>query len=165
MAKKEKVKEPKVPKAEGSKGNVLKIVIIVFLSIILVGGSAFGGYMIASKKASSKDNVKSDKGERKELLVYALENFTVNLADEGGKRYAKVKVSLGYEENSKLAEELAANKDIVSDSIISVLRSKKSTEIDSSHEKLVKDAIKEKVNSVLLNGQIEEVYFVEILVQ
>lgn len=165
MAKKEKVKEPKAPKAEGSKGNLLKIVIIVLLSLILIGGAVLGGYLLAGKKSSSGNEVKTEKNERKKLLVFALENATVNLADEGGKRYAKVKVSLGYEENSKLAAELEASKDIVSDSVISVLRSKKTTEIDSSHEKLLKDAIKEKVNSVLLNGQIEEVYFVEILVQ
>ena len=133
--------------------------------MILIGGAVFGGYIIASKNSPSQGKAVTQGVQRRDLLVCPLDGSTVNLSDEGGKRYVKVKVSLGYEKNDKLTKELGANKDIVTDSIISVIRSKKSEEMDAAHEKMVKDNIKTKVNSTLINGQIEEIYFVEILIQ
>lgn len=144
------------------KKNALTIVIVILIFIIVLGG-VFIGILIGGKNKDKEDI--SSKDLRKELKVFPLDAVTVNLADESGKRYVKIKISFGYEENKKLAAELNESKDISMDSVISIVRSKKSTEVGASNEKDIKENIKTKVNSILLNGQIEEVYFVDILIQ
>lgn len=139
------------------------IIIVVLVLVIVIGGIVIG-FLIGGTNSNSKGNI-SSKGIRKELKVFPLEPVTVNLSDENSKRYVKIKISFGYEENKKLEAELKENQDIAMDSVISIVRSKKSSEIDASHEKVIKENIKTKVNSILLNGQIEEVYFVDILIQ
>ncbi|SHJ67944.1 flagellar FliL protein [Hathewaya proteolytica DSM 3090] len=153
-----------VAKPQDKKDNLLKIIIIVILSMILIVGGVLTGFIIGNKSEKA-DNSTVKKEARKVLKVYPLDTVTVNLADTTGKRYIKIKVSLGYEENSKLDEELKFNKDMVMDGVISIIRSKKSDEMEAANEKIVKDNIKSKINSLLINGQIEEVYFADILVQ
>lgn len=159
MPKEKNVELNNTPK---KKNSALTVVIVILVFIIVLGGVLIG--ILIGGRNKGKEDV-SPKDLRKELKVFPLDAVTVNLADEGGKRYAKIKISFGYEENKKLEAELSASKDIAMDSVISIVRSKKSAEVDASNEKVIKENIKSKVNSILLNGQIEEVYFVDILIQ
>lgn len=151
----------------GNKGNLFKIIIIVLLALILLGGSVFAGFMLSSSKnpVSNNTNTNFKSNFIKDLVICPLDENTINLADKDSKRYIKVKVSLGYEKNTKLASELEKNKDKVTDCVISVIRSKKADDLNAAHEEDVKKTIKDKVNEILINGQIEQVYFSEILIQ
>ena len=147
------------------KGNALKIVIIVLLLLIVVGGAAFGGMYLAGKKGLTTTSAPA-KVVAVHELTYSLDESLVNLMDEDGKRYLKVSVYVGYEENEKLTTELETKKPIIRDVVIEILRSKKTT--DFSTVKGV-DAIKTeliaRINPVLAAGKISHVYFNDLLVQ
>ena len=132
-------------KKEKGKGNGLKIVIIILL-VIIVLGLGFGGayYFLYKNPENAKSNTtiaannyvnQTMPNTAIELSSYTLsmDEFLVNLADEGGKRFFKVKLFIGYEPAKKkekdMLAELEEKKPIIRDVINSVLRSKKSTDI------------------------------------
>ncbi|AWZ48205.1 flagellar basal body protein FliL [Clostridiaceae bacterium 14S0207] len=153
--------------ASGNNGNLFKIIIIILLVLLLLGGAIFAGFMYANSKNPISKNINTNFRNNfiKDLVICPLDENTINLADKDAKRYIKVKVSLGYEKNAKLAAELEKDKDKVTDCVISVIRCKKADDLNAAHEEDVKKTIKDKVNQILINGQIEQVYFSEILIQ
>lgn len=145
------------------KGNLLKIVIIVLLALILIGGTAFGTYFLLK----SRNNAEGSTKKEVEITptMFSLDEFLVNLADEKGRRYLKVKIFIGYEENEELAKELEQKKTILRDAVNSILRSKKSDEVSQSGEEQLKTELLIKVNSHLTNGKARDIYFHDILIQ
>lgn len=161
-------------KKEKGKGNGLKIVIIILLTLVLVFGVAFGGYMVLSSKNSDKNtktvnnNTQSSTAGELSPYTYGLDEFLVNLADESGKRFIKVHLYLGYDtdDEKKMSAELEANTAAVRDSINSILRSKKSTDVKT--QKNIEDLKKEiitRINPYFEYGQITNIYFYDILIQ
>ena len=92
-------------------------------------------------------------------------DFTVNLSDSGSRRYLKVTMNLGYNDKA-LTKELEENKAEVRDLIIDVLR-KRTTESlykpEGSDE--LREELKSELNSILLKGEIEEIYLTDFLIQ
>ena len=176
MAKEKKEKKEKVEKSGGS-SNVKLVIIIFILSIVTVAVGAAGGYLFLTKtkgisaNAMNTNNILNNTNEggtkASEFTVALKEEFLLNLADEGGKRLIKAKISIGYD-NKKLTAEISEEKtvDIMRDIINTVLRSKKAD--DFKDEKAV-DAVKkemlERINKVLKEGKANNIYFPEIIVQ
>lgn len=172
-------------KEKKSKSKLKVIIIIVVALAVLGAGGYFGyNYFIASKGNTNKNVIQPQvqvqqvqQGQAQQTAqnvsylqqivsakTYGLDEFLVNLADEDGKRYLKVKVFLGYD-NKKLDTELEEKKPILRDAIISVLRAKKSTDITPKGVENIKLEIIQKINPMLTKGQLNNVYFNDILVQ
>jgi flagellar basal body-associated protein FliL len=171
-------------KKEKGKGVSLKIIIIILAALIVFGGG-FGAYWFllrdkgestdhatTENHAAATDNTKINMQTTMiyELspYTYALDEFLVNLADEGGKRYLKVKIVVGYDTKKKkeMDVELEEKKPILKDAIISILRSKKST--DLATEKNVDDLKKElltRINLFFEYGRANNMYFEDLLIQ
>lgn len=154
---------------KNSKGNVLKIIIIVLLAAVLLGGGTFVGYMVASKNQPQQGSVTPVQSAFLNQKTFPLDQFLLNLKQDNATRYLKTKVSLGYadiKENKGLEEELKTKKDILKDYVGTVLRSKKPEEYHTdAGMKKVKEEIKKKINPILKEGQIIDVYFPEIIIQ
>lgn len=161
--------------AEGKeKGNGLKIIIIILL-VIIVFGLGFGVYMLffSNKPANtttnypSSNNTVSNSVNEMSLYTYSMDEFLVNLTDDGGKKYFKVKLYLGYNTKNKknMDKELEEKKPILRDAINSVLRSKKSVDITQKGVEDLKKEILARINPYLESGKAENVYFYDILVQ
>lgn len=161
--------------AEGKeKGNGLKIIIIILLVIIALG-LGFGGYMIFFNKNSantatnspSSNNTVINSANELSPYTYSMDEFLVNLTDDGGKKYFKVNLYLGYNTKNKknMDKELEEKKPILRDAINSVLRSKKSVDITQKGVEDLKKEILARINPYLENGKAENVYFSDILVQ
>ncbi|WP_163193211.1 flagellar basal body-associated FliL family protein [Clostridium thermarum] len=151
-----------------SSGNMLKIIIIFMLILLLIGGAGFGGYYIASKSApkANTGNSVSEKDNTEEAFYEAGE-FVVNLADEGSKRYLKVKLVLGYNsKNKKLTDELEKKNTVIADSIISTLRIKKTADLSTATgpEELKQELIA-RINATLSLGKISNVYYNDFFIQ
>ncbi|QAT39959.1 flagellar basal body-associated FliL family protein [Clostridium sp. JN-9] len=157
------------------KSGGIKVILIVILIIIAVGGGAFAGYYFYSKSNSSKPkantlpvqpaaNTANVATSVVSQRTYSADDFLVNLADEDGKKYLKVKVYLGYE-NKKMDKELDAKKPIIRDTINSVLRVKKSTDFTAKGTEDMKREILQKLNPIFTNGQLDNIYFYDIVVQ
>jgi flagellar FliL protein len=146
------------------KGNIFKIIIIVLLSLIVVGLAAFGGMYFTGKKGESATHEPA-KAEEITEITYSLDEFLVNLSDEDGRRYLKVKVFIGYEENEELTMELETKKAIIRDAVNTSLRAKKTTDFTGTGVDTIKKELIDRINPVLAKGKISNIYFNDILVQ
>lgn len=167
-------------------GNVVKIIIIVVVAIIVVGAGAFAGYyFLFAKNANQKSNIQStqvpvvnqttvsnntavnQQGTMMAVIssrTYNLDEFLVNLADEDGKRYIKVKIYVGYE-NKKMDKEFEEKKAQIRDAVNSVLRSKKAKDFTQKGTEDIKVEILNRINPMMTTGRANSIYFYDILVQ
>lgn len=156
---------------EKKSSDTLKIIIIVSVVCIVVLGGAFAGfYFFMNKSATAQRNtnaVTSPVNSAISQYTYGMDEYLVNLADEGGKRYFKVKIFLGYSLKDKkaLEKEFEDKKPILRDAVNYVLRAKKSNDITQKGTEDLKKELKDKINSLLEKGKIENVYFNDILLQ
>lgn len=174
-------------KKEKKGGSKVKIILIVVVAILVVGAGAYFGYtkFLKDKESTTKTAAHTTQqvviqqtqqqtgatGQQTAFVqpiisekTFGLDEFLVNLADEDGKRYLKVKVFLGYD-SKKLDSELEEKKPILRDSIISVLRTKKAADITPKGVETIKLEIIQKINPILEKGQLNNVYINDILVQ
>lgn len=147
MSEEKKVKKSKLP-----------IIIIGVLVLALIGGAGFGYYYIQNIKKESKPAVVPTE--------YSLGEFLANLADEGGKKYLKVNIVLTYDgTNKKLAEELAKKQNDLKDATLSVLRSKKSTDLTVKGSEDLKVELITRYGTILQDGKIIKIVFTNFLTQ
>lgn len=76
----------------------------------------------------------------------------------------KISVFLGYDDK-KLTEELTDKKPMIRDAVIDILRGKKVADIDPKYMDSIKMQIIQKINPMLENGKLNNVYFSDILTQ
>lgn len=155
-------------KKPNNKGNILKIIIIVLLAAILFGGGIFGGYVLFNKFKSQTTAVDSAKKDALDQKTFALDEFLVNLKSDNSTRYLKTKVYIGYADTKEVEDfetELTDKKPIIRDAVNTVLRTKKAEDFTEAGVEKLKEEIKNKINPLLGKGQIDNVYFSEILVQ
>ncbi len=157
-----------IEKKSKNKGNILKIIIIVLLAAILVGGGVFGGYIIFNKLKPQTTTVDAAKKDALDQKTFALDEFLVNLKSDNSTRYLKTKVYIGYADTKEVEDfetELTDKKPIIRDAVNTVLRTKKAEDFTEAGVEKLKEDIKNKINPLLGKGQIDNVYFSEILVQ
>lgn len=170
-------------KEKKKSGVGVKVILIVFFLVAAVGVGVFFGYskFLGDKSTKSNENdtnsyaaqtqTQTQSGQNSSYLqhvvsakTFNLEEFTINLADEGGKNYLKVNVYLGYD-SKKLTEELTEKTPIIRDAIIEVLRTKKVEDISDKNMDNIKIEIIQRINPMLEKGKINNVYFSDILTQ
>lgn len=153
------------------KGPLKKIIIIIVIFILVLCG-AFTAYTLFFNKGTTKNNTanqmqlsNSSNGQGfTSAKTYSLDECLVNLTDEGGKNYLKVTVYLGYE-SKNLDKELETKKPIIRDAVISILRAKSTADFNSNGTDKIKTEIMNKINPLLTNGQLDRIYFDDLLVQ
>lgn len=95
---------------------------------------------------------------------FDLESFSVTTKD-AEPHFAKLKVSLAYEDSVELNTELVKRRVQIRHLINIILRGKKYEDLDSVEDSIaLSEEIKAQVNVVLISGKIKEVYFSEFVV-
>ena len=145
------------------KSNKGVLVILFILGLIVLGAATFGGmylYMKTSKTVDAQEVVIENE-------YMDLAEFTVNLGDEGGKRYFKGEISLGFDKTkTKLKEELTANQVVVRDDIIFFFKSQKAEYINNVENKeAMKKQLMDAINKDLTKGKIADIRFKSMIVQ
>lgn len=145
------------------KSNKGVLVILFVLGLIVIGGATFaGGYLFLKTKNTV---------EAQELIVentyIDLAEFTVNLGDEGGKRYFKGEIAIGYDKTkTKLLEELTANQVVVRDDIIFYFKGQKAEYINNvDNREVIKRQLIEAINKDLTKGKITDIRFKSMIIQ
>lgn len=131
------------------------IFLIIFLLLIIIGGAGYFGYTYMSAKKAAAP---------KTVITYSLDDFTINTADTGERRYIKTKIYLGYTV-SKLTSELDEKMPILRDAVNSILYSKKAAEMNEAGLEKMKTEIINKLNQLLTKGKIEHVYYYDVILQ
>jgi flagellar FliL protein len=94
-------------------------------------------------------------------LMYPIDPFTANLAQgDGPKRYIRISLVLKFTKETK-KEEVDARKPQISDAIISMLNAKKPEELLKREGKeYLKEEIKTAINNFLIDGRLEDIFYV-----
>jgi flagellar FliL protein len=114
------------PKAKrGKKGLVL-----IAAAVLLLGGGGGGGWYFWSKsKANAEDEAEAPaKDPHKPKTFATLEQFVVNLADEGGERLAQAVIVLELAD-AKAANDLSAQMPAVRNAVLLTLSSKQTKDL------------------------------------
>ena len=182
--------EKKKEVVKSKSGFKLVIIFLILIILIALGAATFWMFFLNKKgetqvlpasvngtvSTNKTVNFKTTDGGRvivmpnKQVVIlstikYDLGEFVVNLSDEGGKKFLKAKLAVGFE-SKKLTTELEENKMVVRDIVISVLKSKKT--VDYLTEKGVddiKNEIIKRLNPYFEKGQISNVYIYEQITQ
>ncbi|EOG8474770.1 flagellar basal body-associated protein FliL [Campylobacter upsaliensis] len=176
--------EEEVENTEGKKkkGGSLVIIIVVVLFVLLLTIMGFIAYLLTSTSNDEGAVTEAPKEEVKAPTkssqaptqrgsdyanigpMYPLEPFTLNLLSDSGSRYVKCTIEL--EQNSELLKtELDKKVAIIRDVIIRTLTAKTFEEISTSKGKeRLKDELVGKINEILTDGFIKNVYFTDFVV-
>lgn len=164
-------------------GNTLVIIIVVFLFIfllVIIGAIAylmFSGGSEEEPAPQSEDSAQVQPAKKTNAVpargsdysnigvMYPLAPFTLNLLSDGGARYVKCTIQL--EQNIEtLTPELDKKTAIIRDIIIKTLTSKTFEEVSTIKGKeRLKDELTSKINEVLTDGFIKNIYFTDFVVQ
>lgn len=146
-----------------SKSNKGVLIILFVLGLVVLGGAAFGGVYLFMK---TKNTV-----EAQEVIIentyMELKEFTVNLGDEGGKRFFKGEISIGYDKTKeKLAEELKGKEVVIRDDIIFYFKSQKAEYINNvENTEVMKKQLMDAINKDLTKGKITDIRFKSMIIQ
>lgn len=120
------------------------------------------------KESKSDSNVSAEAtGEQKATEVVQkenlmpLENFTVNLAQgDGPRRFVRLDAVLKLSTDAKNSE-FEARKPQIRDTIISILNTKRPEDLLKKEGKsFLKEEIKASINSFLVDGRVEDIYYI-----
>lgn len=177
MADEEKKEETKEKK---SGSNLVLIIIIVLLVLILVGGGLAAYFLLSDNGDTKQPNMsqqpqpqaqmkKSNVARNSDLVeigpIYPLDQFIVNLLSEGGTKFLKTKMDLELS-GPELTAELDKKKPLIRDIVIRTLSSKTFQEVSTNRGKeKLKDELVDRINAVLADGHIKNIFFTEFVVQ
>ncbi len=116
------------------------------------------GTVVVDNEAAGEQKI-TEVVKKENLLT--LDSFTVNLAStDGPRRYVSMDAVLKMSDDAK-APEFEARKPQIRNSIIDILNTKRSEDLLKKEGKsYLKDEIKSSINSYLVDGQVEDVYFI-----
>lgn len=172
----EEIEEEVAQKKSG--GNLVLIIIIVLLVVLLVGGAIAAFFLLGSDDEAAAGNQPQQQAVQQSAKkmkrstdylsigpMYPMSEFIVNLLSESGGRYLKVAldIELGSEE---MAPEMDKKKSLIRDIVIRSLSSKTFEEVSTMKGKdRLKDEIVNKINEILADGQIKNIFFTDFVVQ
>ena len=171
---------------EKKSSNMLMIIIIVVLILIILIGAVVAILLMGddnevqtssspqvkersvskSSSRSSSPVVLDDSRQLSEIgILYPLDNFTVNLKSDAGRRYLKLTMSLELE-GDEISMELDAKTAVIRDRVIRILSSKTLEEISSKKGKAkVSSQVMDTLNAMISDGYIKGIYFTEFVIQ
>lgn len=175
----EDIKAGPAAAAASSKNPLLTLLMVV--NILAMGAVAYFQYKFMAMEAKRPDltqllkekdspsaaadgeaagEQKTEEIVKKENLL-PLDSFTVNLAQgEGPRRYVRLDAVLKMSDNAKAAE-FEARKPQIRDTIISILNTKRADDLLKKEGKsYLKEEIKASINSFLVDGSVEDIYYI-----
>lgn len=171
---------PEQVDSPGSSNKNPLIIILMLVNISAMGTVAFFQWRFMEMESKrpdltqllkEKDSVVADPegvgSEQKTAEVVKKENllpldsFTVNLAQgEGPRRYVRLDAVLKMSDDAK-APEFEARKPQIRDTIISILNTKRPDDLLKKEGKsYLKEEIKASINSFLVDGRVEDIYYI-----
>lgn len=144
------------------------IIMIITFVIYAVSNSAFNfkGNTLKQQQKVGMGYVRTGRVEYKAHDVFYLGDFTTNMAtnDRAGK-FVRVEVRLKMSDTG-LVDELKEKNIVLRDSVIEAMSLKRFSEVSTEKGKMaLKADIKDRLNGILADGDIEDVYFTKFIVQ
>ncbi|NLW07566.1 MAG: flagellar basal body-associated FliL family protein [Clostridia bacterium] len=143
--------ENKAPK----RSRLLIIVLLLVAFLVSAGGIylfVYNGNTPATAGNERKANCKQ----------YKLEDFVLNLADPGLRRYLRIRITLEYSQ-PRLTKELEDKTYRLRDGLFLALSSKMTEDLQD--KEALKQELLNTINLQLESGQVDNIYFEEFLIQ
>ena len=146
-------------------------IFVIMLGVLLayaVSNSAFNfkGNTLKQKQKVGMGYVRKGRVEYKSPDVFFLGDFTTNMAtnDRAGK-FVRVEVRLKMSDTD-LVDELQDKNIVLRDAVIEAMSLKRFSQVSTHKGKIaLKEDIKARLNGILADGDINEVYFTKFIVQ
>ena len=153
--------------------NAILITLVVFNTVVVLAVAYFQ-LSIHKKQVLApniQDVIKTDfvnneqmneNADEEDGILLQLNKFTANLAqgDKGIPRYIRLNLVLKFSKDSK-EEEFKARRPQIRDVIINILNSKRREDLlQAGGKKYLKEEIKSSINSFLLHGKINDVFYI-----
>lgn len=149
--------------AEDGQMNYKMLALIVVLVIVITGVASFTffTYFSVSSDEENGEQIQSIDDIRP---TYEAGSFTVNISNNN--QISFVRATIVFElENSDLAEELDRRSSQIRDRVISTLRAQNEQILEEPGSETIKEIVKDKINELLISGEITNVWFTELVVQ
>lgn len=154
--------------SKGKKKLPVMLIIIVALVLVIAAGGVVGWMMLSGGEEPAEQPAAEQEKKVPETAlgqIFDLETFVVNLNDPGGKRYLKTKIDLEYT-SMELAEELKQRLPQLRDVILLLLSNKSLDEIQGVEGKIaLRGELILRINQILKNGKIRNLYFTQFVIQ
>lgn len=144
-------------KEKSKKGNVI---IIALLSLIIIGICSFGGFYFYKSQDNTSKTI--------EKAYVDIDEITVKLSDESGKKYLKVNMCVGYDkDDSKAKKQLKkdAQLPVVQDAVNFYLMSKESDYFKGDYEKQLKEGLINAINEKVQDFEIIDIKISNLIIQ
>jgi flagellar FliL protein len=161
-------------KVSGKKKGKMKLILIPAVLILLLGMGAVAAKMgllpIPGLALTKGDATKNEESQTPPLessigFLYPMNPFIVNLVDDQGGRFLKVRFEMELSDK-ELVSEVEKRMAQLTDSVIMLLSSKSYHEIASYEGKeQMRHELVIRMNSFLETGSIERLYFTEFVMQ
>lgn len=142
----------------------IKWVIIGVVAVAVLGGGIYGGVLYFSKLSVAKEAAEQPPKPVIGVL-WPMDTFIVNLADNDGERYLKLILQLELSD-ANCASELDQLKPKLRDNVLGLLTTKQFKDVSTYEGKQrLKEEIAMRLNNLLTRGRIVQVYFTDFVVQ
>ena len=145
-------------------------IILIFLVFIVyaISNSAFNfkGNTLKQKQKVGMGYIRTGRVEYKSPDIFLLGDFTANMAnhDRSGK-FVRVEIKLQMSDNG-MVDELKDKNILLRDAVIEEMSLKKFSEVSTPRGKEeLKNNIKKRLNSIVNDGDIEDIYFTQFIIQ
>ncbi len=171
MAAEKKTDTEETPPEGKGKKSMGKLLFLVAALLLLLGGGGFGAYTFYFQKPAEteapEEKAAAAPRDLEKLVgtMYPLEPFLVNIDDVEETRFLKTALTLEFD-SQDVQPEIEKRLAQVRDNILLLLSSKGFADVRTSDGKyILREEILERLNSILVTGQVNNVYFTEFVVQ
>lgn len=157
-----------VSQEQSGKGIVINQKILIFICVavsICAVIALFSAFLVMKGGIGKNESSTKTKNAAAEIgPLFEVGEFTTNLAPGGEKKYIKVTVVLEMN-NPSLEKEIEEKLPILKDKIIIFFNSKTSDDLNAENRAHLKKAILTDLNSCFSTGEINNIYFSDLVLQ
>jgi flagellar FliL protein len=149
--------------------SMVRMLVIIAGALVMIIISGTVAYIVAQRvgKPPQTERTSPERVEKiKPYSYFDLGEFSINTSDTDEPHFVKITLQLGYigETNVELQTELNKRRAQLRDITISVIGSKKFDDLNTQDKRReLKNDIMERINSILIDGQIKEIAFTEFV--
>ena len=147
------------------------LIVIAAVFLLMMGMMGAGFFMLWSKMNMVQQPVATEEAVAEEVQensigpLFPLNTFIVNLADKDSKRYLRVKIEMELT-NEEAEQEVEKRLPQVRDNILMIIPTRTFEDLNSAGGKIeLRDELLSKLNALLMENYIKNIYFTEFVIQ
>jgi len=148
------------PSSKG-RGGLLgkKLIIIIVAGLVLAGGGIGAATLLGGGSSDASDTPKKVEAP----LTWKFDDLTVNVQGTSGMRILRCVMHVEVD-SAKALDELRLREIVFRDEILEILQSKRIEDLEYPAANAIKRQVRDRLNRMMTNGSVVDVYFSEFLI-